>query len=236
MYTTTNVHAASPCTTLNQPTWWPHSNPSPQYPLVFSLSFSSSSPISLFVVHNSTIIAEYKVKLSLSISLRHDHEFTWSTALHPLQHTPSAAYTQCSIHPVHHIPGAEYNVCSIQRVQHTPSLAYTECNIHRVLHAPSSAYTEGSIHRVQHTSQIVCHPLILTIASWLRNVASASGIPPYRLTATIQLCRKFSKVKPPRHIPTVSSLLDLHLQTHLELLSSTAYRESRYTMCREVVI
>jgi len=62
--------------------------PDYSYPLVSSPSFSSSSPISLFLVHNSTIIAEYKVKSSLSISPCHDHEFA-----------PSIAYTEYSIHP-----------------------------------------------------------------------------------------------------------------------------------------
>jgi len=61
------------------------------YPLVSSISFSSSSPISLFLVHNSTIIAEHKVKSSLSISPWHDHELT-----------PTTAYTEYSIHRVQH--------------------------------------------------------------------------------------------------------------------------------------
>jgi len=52
------------------------------YPLVFSIPFSSPSPISLFLVHTSTIIAEHKVKSSLSISPCHDYKLT-----------PSAAYT-----------------------------------------------------------------------------------------------------------------------------------------------
>jgi hypothetical protein len=56
------------------------------YPLVSSTSFSSSSPISLFLVHNSTIIAEHIVKSSLSPC--HDHELT-----------PRTAYTEFSIHP-----------------------------------------------------------------------------------------------------------------------------------------
>jgi len=81
-------------------------------------------PISLFFVHNSNIITEHKVKLSLSISPCHDHELT-----------PSTAYTEYSIH----------------RVQHTPSTAYTEYSIHPVQHTPSPAYTQSSIHRVQHT-------------------------------------------------------------------------------------
>jgi hypothetical protein len=92
------------------------------YPLVFSISFSSSSPISIFLVHNSTLIAEPKVKSSLSISPCHDHELT-----------------------------------------------------------PSKAYTEHCIQRVLHHPRIVCLPCILAIASGPRNVASASGVPPYKI-------------------------------------------------------
>jgi hypothetical protein len=85
--------------------------PDYSYPLV-SPSFSSSSPISFFLVHDSTIIAEHKVKSSLSISRCHDHELA-----------PSIAYTEYIIH----------------RVQYTPSIAYTEYSIHRVQHTPSTA-------------------------------------------------------------------------------------------------
>jgi len=63
------------------------------YPLVSSTSFSSSSPISLFLIHISTIIAEHKVTSSLSISSWHDHEST-----------PSTAYTEYSIQRVQHPP------------------------------------------------------------------------------------------------------------------------------------
>jgi len=59
------------------------------YPLVYSTSFTFSSPISHLLVHNSTIIAEHIVKSSCSISPCHDHEFT-----------PSTAYTKYSIHQV----------------------------------------------------------------------------------------------------------------------------------------
>jgi hypothetical protein len=65
-------------------------------PLVSSTSFSSSSPISLFLVHNSTIIAEHKVESSLSISPCHDHELA-----------PSLAYTESSIHRVQHTPSTQ---------------------------------------------------------------------------------------------------------------------------------
>ena len=88
------------------------------YMLVSSISYSSSSSISLILVHNSTIITEHEVKLSLSISPCHDHEFTSSTA-----------YTEYNVH----------------RVQHTPSTAYTEYNVHRVQHTPSTAYTQDSL-------------------------------------------------------------------------------------------
>jgi len=84
------------------------------YPLVPSTSFSSSSPISLFLVHNSSIIAEHQVKSSLSISPWHDHELTRSTSTHRVQHTASTAYTEYSVH----------------RVQHTPCTAYTVYSIH----------------------------------------------------------------------------------------------------------
>jgi len=74
----------------NQASWIPDFS----YPFVSSTSFSSSSPISLFLVHNSNIITEHKVKSSLSISPCHDHELTQSTAyteysIHLVQHTPS---------------------------------------------------------------------------------------------------------------------------------------------------
>jgi hypothetical protein len=62
------------------------------YPLVFSILFSSS-PISLFLVYNSTIITEHKVKSSFSISPCHDHELT-----------PSKAYTEYCIQRVLHHP------------------------------------------------------------------------------------------------------------------------------------
>ena len=92
------------------------------YLLVSSISFSSSSLISLFLIHNSTIIAEHKVKSSLCISPCHDHELTPSCSIHRLQHTPSAAYTECSIHRVQHTPSAAYTECSIHRVQYTPKI------------------------------------------------------------------------------------------------------------------
>jgi hypothetical protein len=59
--------------------------------------------MAVFVIHNSTVIAERKVKLSLSISPCHDHELTLSTAyteysIRQVQHTLSTAYTKHIIH------------------------------------------------------------------------------------------------------------------------------------------
>ena len=48
--------------------------------LVSSISCSSSSLISLFLIHNSTIIAEHKVMSSLSISPCYDHQLTLRAA------------------------------------------------------------------------------------------------------------------------------------------------------------
>ena len=71
------------------------------YPLVFSTSFSSLSPISVFLVHNSTIITEHKVKSSLSISLCHDHELTLSKSIHRAQHTLNTASTEDCLSSLH---------------------------------------------------------------------------------------------------------------------------------------
>jgi hypothetical protein len=76
------------------------------YLLVSSTSFSSSSPISLLLVHNSTIITEHTVKSSLSISPCHDYELTPSTAyieydILRVQHTPSTASTQDCLFSFH---------------------------------------------------------------------------------------------------------------------------------------
>jgi hypothetical protein len=65
----------------------PSCTPDFSYPLICSTLFSSSSLISLFLVHNSTSIAERKVKSLLSNSPSQDHELTLSTA-----------YTEYSIH------------------------------------------------------------------------------------------------------------------------------------------
>jgi len=131
------------------------------YPLISCRLFSSWSPNSLFLVHNSTILARtpsYVIPLYFSMpSSRVNTECRIHRVWHILSMAYTecsihcAAYTECSIHRVQHTPSAAYTECSIHRVQHTPSAAYTECSIHRVQHKPSAAYTECSIHRVQHT-------------------------------------------------------------------------------------
>jgi hypothetical protein len=76
------------------------------YPLVSSKSFSGLSPISFYLILNSTIIEEHKITMSLSFSPCHDHELTQSTAyteysIHQVQYTSTIASTQdclCSIH------------------------------------------------------------------------------------------------------------------------------------------
>ena len=86
----------------NQASHSPHYS----YLLVSSRSFSSSSPISLILIHHSIILAEHKVKTSLAISLCHDDELTPSTAyteysIHRVQPTPSMASTQDHLSSLH---------------------------------------------------------------------------------------------------------------------------------------
>jgi len=85
------------------------------------------------------------------------------------------------------------------------SLSISPCHHHEF--TLSAAYTGYSIHQVQRTRKIVCGPFILTISSWPLNVGSASGVPPFRSTATSQFSIRASKVKSPCHIRIVASLL-----------------------------
>ena len=76
------------------------------YPLVFSRSFSCSSPISVFHILTSIIIAEHKITMSLFNSPCHNHELTLSIAyteysIHQVQHTPSIASTQDCLFSIH---------------------------------------------------------------------------------------------------------------------------------------
>jgi len=68
---------------------------------VSSTLFPSSSPLSLFPVHNSTIIAEHKVRSSFSISPCHVNQLTPSTSICGVQHSLSTAYTLDSLSSFH---------------------------------------------------------------------------------------------------------------------------------------
>jgi len=108
------------------------------YPFVSSILFSSLSPISYFSVHNSIMFAENKVKSFLSICPCHDHDSTPSTALHRVQHVPSAAYIE---HRAQHIciivcpsfilmiTTCPLNVASVSGVPHDWSTAICQLSI-----------------------------------------------------------------------------------------------------------
>jgi len=104
------------------------------YPLVSSTSLSSSYPISILPIHKSTIISEYKVKLSLSISPCQDQEWTRSTAytkyiIHQVQHTPSTACTKYSIHQVQHIPSTASTQDCLSSLHSPDDELATECGM-----------------------------------------------------------------------------------------------------------
>jgi len=71
------------------------------FSLISSELFPSSSRISLFLLQNSTIVAEHKVKSSCSISPCHDYELTLCTNTHRVQHTPCTASTQDCLSSLH---------------------------------------------------------------------------------------------------------------------------------------
>ena len=110
------------------------------YPLISSISVSSLSPISLFLVHHSIIIAEHKVKLSLSISPCDDPELALNTAYAKYKQTLSTAYTEYSIH----------QSTAYTKVQHTPKYS-----IHQ-----STAYT-----KVQHIPKYSIHARLIVFHS-----------------------------------------------------------------------
>ena len=94
--------------------------PDYSYPLVSSTSFSSSSPISLFLVHNFSIITEHKVKWSLSISPCHDYELALNIvyteySIHRVRHTLSTAsfkdfVSSLQSHDYAATPGCSFNI------------------------------------------------------------------------------------------------------------------------------
>jgi hypothetical protein len=134
----------------NQASCTPHFS----YPLISCRSFSSSYPISLFLVYNCIIIAEHKVRSSISVSPCHDHELTPSTAytkynmLRP-SHTPTITYTEYiltlsrCIHRVHAY--TEYictpSTCIHQVHAYTEYMRTPNTCVHRVQHTPSPVST-----------------------------------------------------------------------------------------------
>jgi len=87
------------------------------YSLVSCTSFPSSSPFSLFLVHNSIIIPEHTIKSSLSISwwlwVDTKYMYTPSISIHRVQHPPSTPATHdcvSSLHSHHSELTAEYSV------------------------------------------------------------------------------------------------------------------------------
>ena len=105
-----------------------------------------------------------------------------------------------------HPPSLSFSSTPLPSSQNT-KLSHPSLSLHAMIKSwhPVQHCAECSIHQVQQIPKIVCHPFILTIRSWPLNVASASDVPPYRLTATSQLSIRAAKVKSHRHIPTVSS-------------------------------
>jgi len=141
--------------------------PGLSHPLVFSISFSSSSLISPFVVHISSIIARtqsYIIPLYLCMSSSRVNsecsirqvQHLWNAAyagcsIRGVQHTPSAVYARCSMCQVQRTPSAAYAQCSIDQVQHTLHASYAKCSIRGVQHTPSVAFAVCSLRQVQHT-------------------------------------------------------------------------------------
>jgi len=64
-----------------------------------------------------------------------------------------------------------------------------------------------SLHRVQHPPTILWVPLVLMMKSWPLNVASTSGVPPYKINCHQPALYVSSMVQSPCHIPTVASQL-----------------------------
>jgi len=99
--------------------------------VVFSRSFSSPSPISLFLILNSTIIAEHNVKSSLSMSPCQSHELTPSTAYTKDMNAPSTASTEDCVSSFHSHDYKLTPECDFRfrRAFPTPSSAISQLSI-----------------------------------------------------------------------------------------------------------
>jgi len=78
------------------------------HPRITSRLFSSSSSTWPCLIHHSNIIAEHKVRSSLSISLYHAHQLTLSTAyaehsIHYVQYSPITAFTKYNLHGIYYL-------------------------------------------------------------------------------------------------------------------------------------
>jgi len=107
---------------------------------------------------------------------------------------------------VHYTQSTVYTEYIFYRVQHTPSTAYTLYSIHLVQHTPGTAYNEYSIPRLQYPLKNIFIPFSLMITSWPLNVASASGMPIYKIDWHRPAFHGSQMTLSPSHIPTVASL------------------------------
>jgi len=167
--------------------------------------------MSLFLVHISTIIAEHKVKSSLSISPWHDHELT-----------PSTAYTEYSIHRVQHTLSTALKDCLSSLHSHdyklTPecSFSFRRASIHdRPPSASSPWELKGKV--------TLSHSHGCELTNW-GNTVSAPGAPSidrrqvlvqYRSITAFKWISKLARLRPP-------SSHDHGLQVHLQSRSITA--------------
>jgi len=189
--------------------------PAFSYPLVSSTPFSSSSPISLFLVLNSTIIAENKVKASLSISQCHDYELTLSTA-----------YTRYSLHRVQHIPSAAYPKYSI-----LPQLRTRSASLSLLDHS-LQVYLQ-----IRSITTIECISKLAQLESPSISLCSLDySVQVYLQLHSITTPKQISKLSRSQPLSISLSLLDHLFRVHLELLSCTACSQSRHTVCRWVAI
>jgi len=196
-------------------------------------------PISLFLVHNSTIIAEHSVKTLLTISPCHDYQLTPSTAyteysIHRVQHTPSTAYTQdclSSLHSYDYLLTLKCSCsfrCASLHDRLPSSSAPWELEGKVVLsHSHSCELTiwwKETQHLVHRPSTSCQYSPTLT---WLRPLSSHDhGFQLHQLTRSITISESISKVsrsQPPCVSPnTLNHHLHVHLQSHSITVSTLA--------------
>jgi len=140
------------------------------YLLVSSTSVSSSSPISLLLVHNSTIIAKHKVKSSLSISPCHDHELTLKYSILRVQHTPSRA-----LHPVQHTPSTASTQGGVSSYHSHDYESTPECSFSFRCTSDTIDHHQPALHESSKVSHIVTFPPLRVNNPM--NRASAPGTP-----------------------------------------------------------